>query len=457
MSKTIHDLKKRMKAPRNLVEAVKKGERLEPALRVDTRAVHLRRFSKAIAAYACVVVLLIGAVFVLPGLPDSETPQAPATTTTGVDLPASDKPDYVYPPKDDAQNYFRPELIWVNDLNPGLVDTIIWAMQSEGEGYSVLYPYTIPEIGGEDAQFAIELRFERVSGDVEWPGYAEMIREMQRVKRALTDAGFEEIDKKNTESNDLLYRKYYFAADRAQMESLNPQTLTEAFTHTKEGIRTVMKLAWQGSGNLDERLNFYDTPLTTVDKIVTADTSLLPEQIDADEFQQYLIKPLSAMEDEKKATVIAKKIGSNSCYHTYSFGCVAPSVYTISTFEILSVEQETDFYYKGKGVQSRENPYQVGNTIQVIEWYGFAPSQSNAEKFVLYRSYPYPVRGIEMPDPAELGGIYRLSLIDGSALAEQDNIVAANCYDTAGGAEFSRSGVLYLAGVYLIADLEKAE
>ena len=203
MSKTIRDLKKRMKAPRNLVEAVKKGERLEPALRVDTRAVHLRRFSKAIAAYACVVVLLIGAVFVLPGLPDSETPQSPATTTTGVDLPASDKPDYVYPPKDDAQNYFRPELIWVNDLNPGLVDTIIWAMQSEGEGYSVLYPYTIPEIGGEDAQFAIELRFERVSGDVEWPGYAEMIREMEMVKRALTDAGFEEIDKKNTESTEL--------------------------------------------------------------------------------------------------------------------------------------------------------------------------------------------------------------------------------------------------------------
>ena len=131
--------------------------------------------------------------------------------------------------------------------------------------------------------------------------------------------------------------------------------------------------------------------------------------------------------------------------------------YAVTTFEILSVEQETDFYYTGKGVQSRENPYQVGNTIQVIEWYGFAPSQSNAEKFVLYRSYPYPVRGIEMPDPAELGGIYRLSLIDGSALAEQDNIVAANCYDTAGGAEFSRSGVLYLAGVYLIADLEKAE
>lgn len=457
MSKTIHDLKKRMKAPRNLVEAVKKGERLEPALRVDTRAVHLRRFSKAIAAYACVAILLIGAVFVLPGLPDSETPQSPATTTTGVDLPASDKPDYVYPPKDDAQNYFRPELIWVNDLNPGLVDTIIWAMQSEGEGNRVLYPYTIPKIGGEDAQFAIELRFERVSGDVEWPGYAEMIREMERVKRALTDAGFEEIQKKNTESNDLLYRKYYFAADRAQMGALNPQTLTEAFAHSKEGIRTVMKLAWQGSFHSEENLIFKDKPLSSVQKIVTADTSLLPEQMDAEAFEQYLMQSPSVMADEKKAIVIAKKIGSVSYYHTYSFGCVTPSVYTVSTFEILSVEQETNFYYKGKGEQSRENPYQVGNTIQVIEWYGFAPSQSNAEKFVLYRSYPYPVRGVDMPDLAELGGIYRLSLIDGSALAEQDHIVAANCYDTAGGAEFGRSGVLYLAGVHLIADLEKAE
>ncbi|MBO5779222.1 MAG: hypothetical protein J6R82_06615 [Clostridia bacterium] len=456
MSKTTRDLKKRMKAPKNLVEAVKKGERLEPVGVVNTRAVHIQRFTKAIAAYACVAAVLIATAFVLPALLDYGEVQ-PSTTGSNPteELNQPNDYQYVYPPVDEAHNYLRPELIWVNHLNPTLVDTIIWTMQIDGGEGRVVYPYTIPAFGGEDAQFAVELRFERVSGDVKWPHENDFLPQIEKIEQMLAEFGFEEIDKRNEESNDLLYGKKYYAANRAQMEAVDVQKLEEACKFSTEGIRIVMKLAWQGSFYAGDCEIIQNQPLSSASQVVTADTSLLPKESEGVAWELRLNESPSAMADEKKATVIAKKISSVSYYHTYNFAYVTPCVYTVSTFEILSVEKGTDYYYKGTEEKSFENPYQVGNTIQVIEWYGFVPDAGDPNELVLYRSYPYPTRGVEMPELAELEETYRLTLIDGSALMNYDNIVAANCYDTSDGAEFGRSGVMYLANVHLVADLEK--
>lgn len=80
MSKPMKNLKKRLRAPHNLKEAVKRGERLAPAYKADTRAIHVRRFSTAIVAYACVAALLIGGVAILPSLMNGQTPVAQSGT-----------------------------------------------------------------------------------------------------------------------------------------------------------------------------------------------------------------------------------------------------------------------------------------------------------------------------------------------------------------------------------------
>ncbi len=88
------DLKKRLRAPHNLKEAVKQGERLAPAYKADTRTTHLRRFSTAIVAYACVAAVVLGGAILLPSLLLEQSPyssQPPAASSV------PDTTDYVLP------------------------------------------------------------------------------------------------------------------------------------------------------------------------------------------------------------------------------------------------------------------------------------------------------------------------------------------------------------------------
>lgn len=64
-----------------MVSAAKRGERVTHRHKTDTRATHIRRFSKAFAVYACMAALLIGLAAMLPALFGSKT-AAPSSQTT---------------------------------------------------------------------------------------------------------------------------------------------------------------------------------------------------------------------------------------------------------------------------------------------------------------------------------------------------------------------------------------
>ena len=90
MSNTMKNLKKRMKAPHDLKEAVKKGERLERTYYGETPKAGAHRFAVAFAGYACMAMLLLGGVIVLPAMLNGQAPVAqsdPAVTSIPDQLP----------------------------------------------------------------------------------------------------------------------------------------------------------------------------------------------------------------------------------------------------------------------------------------------------------------------------------------------------------------------------------
>ena len=84
MSKTMKNLKNRMKAPHDLKVAVKKGERLERTYYGETPKAGACRSALAFAGYACIAMLLLGGVIVLPAMLNGQAPVAqsdPAVTS----------------------------------------------------------------------------------------------------------------------------------------------------------------------------------------------------------------------------------------------------------------------------------------------------------------------------------------------------------------------------------------
>ncbi len=302
MSKPINDLKKRMKAPRDLKEAVKKGERLTHIYYADTPATNARKFALAFAGYACVAALLLGSVIVLPSLLSAKAPVAQSGTSE----------------KHMLQN--------------------------------------------------------------------------NRVERP------------RTEEDDSHIKTHV-------VENQQPDEVVDVIRANTEGLA-----------------NAPEEPYTP----------------------GVLNTPVSQMDDSKKATVIAKKVSSVSYYHIFVDEDLAPAAYTLSTYEIIEVEKNSDFYYS---LKETDSPYRVGNTIQVFEWYAFIPTESNPNEYTLYCSYPYSYSGVEVPDPVKIGETCRLSLVSGSALDHYDDYAGVVTYDTT--YEPSRSGVFHLIPCYLIADLEK--
>lgn len=102
-------MRDQVKAPKRLVNAVIRGERVHPKHKADTTATHIRRFSKAFAVYACAAVLLIGGAFALPALLDN-----PAASQPQPDATVSDQtPDSAVLPED----FVRPDLVWADETN----------------------------------------------------------------------------------------------------------------------------------------------------------------------------------------------------------------------------------------------------------------------------------------------------------------------------------------------------
>lgn len=100
MSDTIRSLQNRTKAPQRLIEAVQNGERYERAPSngsSDSPRKHLRRFSLALAAYACVAALIVGGVYLVPLIlgeddPVVTQPNPPVTTDPPDRTDPSDQP-----------------------------------------------------------------------------------------------------------------------------------------------------------------------------------------------------------------------------------------------------------------------------------------------------------------------------------------------------------------------------
>lgn len=146
MSKDIRSVRDQVKAPKRLVNAVIKGERVAPKHKTDTAATHIRRFSKIFAVYACVAVLLIGSAVALPALLDN-----PAASQPQPDATVSDQtPDNALLPED----FIRPDLVWADETNKmseqivfswyktlelksGATDAARWNVMPEGYVYAV--------------------------------------------------------------------------------------------------------------------------------------------------------------------------------------------------------------------------------------------------------------------------------------------------------------------------------
>ncbi len=90
-----------LRAPAALKQAAKTGVPLRTGKREGT-AVHVRRFGKAIVAYALGVMLFLGVIAVLPGLWESEPISSPGTNVTTTDALADGTDSSVPPENSDS-------------------------------------------------------------------------------------------------------------------------------------------------------------------------------------------------------------------------------------------------------------------------------------------------------------------------------------------------------------------
>lgn len=256
------NLKKRLRAPHNLKEAVKRGERLAPAYKADTRTDHVRRFSTAIAAYACVAAVLIGGVAILPAFWNSQAPvagQSSGETTPAVTV----HPGYVYPTGEDAENFVHPELIWASHLNPGLKDVVIWAAEvgetESGEKEIVITkPVSFPYVKVENARYAVEIKLEYLGTageDGESIGMNVAKRQYAILTTAMNSVGVETIKNEYGEEQPVggnfftnmgnIYLSNYFELTEDQLTADAETTILAGLEKLPANIRISIGIAWQ--------------------------------------------------------------------------------------------------------------------------------------------------------------------------------------------------------------------
>lgn len=257
MSKPAKNLKKRLKAPRALVEATKKGERFVPAHRADTRDVHIRRFTKVIAVYACAAVLLIAGVAILPLLWKGNAPIT-AQSGTVITSAVTNQPAYVAPTEDEARGFIRPDLIWASSLNPDLKDVVIWIAELGDDGIQVVQSASFPDVGIENARYAVDVKLEYLESDdddANQISQQRMKRDLAKLTGALQSVGIEPL--KNQYGYDLGYRgnfandpgnNYllkYFEIGADQLTEEDERAILSNYESFTLNFRIEIKIAWQ--------------------------------------------------------------------------------------------------------------------------------------------------------------------------------------------------------------------
>lgn len=243
------NLKNRMKAPHDLKVAVKKGERLERTYYGETPKAGARRFALAFAGYACIAMLLLGGVIVLPALLNGQAPVAQSTATTTVAEPEG----YVKPSGVDAKNFIYPDLIWASHLNMGLENFVLWSADIDENGaVEVTTPFTRPDVGEETADYAVEVRI--VYFETKEVKSAVGSRHLASVTYKLEELGIETL--KNSYGNDMLmyadakplegnpYYSKVCVLGQNQFTEAVEKALVEKIT-TIENARVEIRIAWQ--------------------------------------------------------------------------------------------------------------------------------------------------------------------------------------------------------------------
>lgn len=264
-------MKKRLKAPRELVEATKKGERFVPARQIDTRATHMRRFSKAVAAYACVAVVLIAGVAVLPMLLGGEPVPSTSAQSTSALL---DQTEYTPLSEEQAKNYFRPDLIWASEFNPELTNFVIWSAEVGEDGIKVTQPTLFPNVGVENARYAVEIKMEFLGTNVENGDAVSMNamkRQYARVETAMKNIGVETLKNEygydlgvsgnfDPDFGNLCFSKYY-ELGHEQLTEADVETVLSGLGYLQENTLVEVKIAWQSVGQFasDSELNWWRT------------------------------------------------------------------------------------------------------------------------------------------------------------------------------------------------------
>lgn len=245
MTNTTRNLKKRLKAPRDLVEATKKGERFVPARQIDTRATHVRRFSRAIAAYACVAVVLIAGVAVLPRLLGGE-PVPPTSAQSSSALPdALNPPEYVPLSEEQAANYVRPDLIWANELNPELKNNIIWAFDQANYEQTVTDPFTMPAVGGVDAQYAVVFVIGIADTESNDVSVNVLKRQAAQIDEQLVGQGFTQVEYRPSEVGSGYGFSTFYAVSRTDLAKLDTDAIMTRLSTASGDLRITLSIAWQ--------------------------------------------------------------------------------------------------------------------------------------------------------------------------------------------------------------------
>ena len=249
MSKTMKNLKNRMKAPYDLKEAVKKGERLERTYYGETPKAGARRSALAFAGYACIAMLLLASVIVLPAMLNGHAPVAQSTEATTVTEPDG----YVKPSGVDAKSFVYPDLIWASHLNMDLENFILWSADIDENGtVEVTTPFTRPDVGEETADYAVEVRivyFERKevkssTGSRHLAGVIYKLEELgiETMKSSNGDALLKYVDAKPLEGNP--YYSQVCVLGQNQFTEAVEKGLVEKIA-TIKNARVEIRIAWQ--------------------------------------------------------------------------------------------------------------------------------------------------------------------------------------------------------------------
>lgn len=277
MSEPIRSIKDTITVPKDLVEAVKKGERLESKPRRrqrDTTGTHIRRFSLAIVGYACAAAVIIGNLYFIPPLlKDDPAPDGALT-----------QPSITVPPADELPDaYQRSDLLWATELN-GLYEHVLYRLWSDqGELSSAL-----SLVASADTVYAVK-GYTRSETEMTAGSQAEGLELLDGIVEYLAEEeGWERFE--GADGSDL------FAVTKAQLDALDEEALFEALDEcgvldatnalgeqVKRDAEFRLELAWQSTDGSPEPDKSWQSILSGYAPVPEDTLYLRPELVWANE------------------------------------------------------------------------------------------------------------------------------------------------------------------------------